>query len=81
MGLLRELSIKRREWEREGHTPMIPALGRQMQEDCGESEASLDYSLGSRPSGLRMERDGSAVNSEHCSWRRPEFGSGDSQPL
>ena len=52
MRLLRELSIKRR--ERERHTPVIPALGRQMQEDCQESEVGLHYSVASRPAELRV---------------------------
>lgn len=52
MGLLREFSIKRR--ERERHTPVIPALGRRMQEDCQESEVSLHYSGASRPAELKV---------------------------
>lgn len=52
MGLLRELSVKR--MKRERHTPVIPALGRRMQEDCQESAVSLHYLVASRPSGLRV---------------------------
>lgn len=51
MGLLRELSIKRRERERHA---VIPALGRQMQEDCQEPKVSLHYLVASRPAGLRV---------------------------